>query len=549
MINVQKFISEAFQLHQSGKIEDAIKLYAKVLAKQQNNAQLLYLLGTAYLQIGQLRLCVDHLRRSARISPNNPFAFNNLGLAHRDLKQPAEALANYDRALALKPDFAEAYSNQGNALRDLHRPADAIASYDKALSYMPSHAEAHFNRGNALKDLKRLDEALASYDRALALKPDFAEAHGNRGNALRETQRLDEALASYDRALALKPDFAEAHSNRGNALRETQRLNEALASYDQALALKPDHVEAYWNKSLLLILMGQYLEGWELFEWRFKYDPLKHNYPPFPKPPWRGQADIRGRKLLIHGEQGYGDVIQFCRYLPQVRALGADIILEVQQPLVPLVSTLNCPMTVVAKGDVLPEVDAYCPIMSLPYVFKTTVGTIPAEVPYLFSDKEKVKVWQEKLGPARLRVGLTWSGSRDHKNDLNRSIWLKELLPLTDLPIEWHSLQKEYRQPDLEILEAHPEIRQHQDDLTDFSDAAALIECLDLVISVDTSTAHLAGALGKPVWILLPHAPDYRWMLDREDSPWYPSARLFRQSKAGDWAGVIQRVRGILGTF
>ncbi len=509
MSNAQKIINEAFQLHQSGKIEDAIKLYSKVLAKQQGNAQLLYFLGTANLQIGQLRLCVEQLRKSLKILPNNPFAFNNLGSALRGLKQPDQAILNYDKALSLKPDYAEAHYNRGNALRDLHRP----------------------------------EEALVSFRNALTIRPDYAEAYNNQGLTLQHLNRPEEALASFHKALAIRRDFAEAYNNQGLAFQQLNRSEEALSSYDKALALKPDYAEAYWNKSLLLILMGQYLEGWELFEWRFKNEQLKHDAPPFPKPPWRGQADIRGRKLLIHGEQGYGDVIQFCRYLPQVRALGADIILEVQQPLVPLVSTLNCPMTVVAKGDVLPEVDAYCPIMSLPYVFKTTVGTIPAEVPYLFSDKEKVKVWQEKLGPARLRVGLTWSGSRDHKNDLNRSIWLKELLPLTDLPIEWHSLQKEYRQPDLEILEAHPEIRQHQDDLTDFSDAAALIECLDLVISVDTSTAHLAGALGKPVWILLPHAPDYRWMLDREDSPWYPSARLFRQSKAGDWAGVIQSVK------
>ena len=461
------------------------------------------------MQIGQLRLSVEQLRKSLKILPNNPFAFNNLGSALRGLKQPDHAILNYDKALSLKPDYAEAHYNRGNALRDLHRP----------------------------------EEALASFHNALAIRPDYAEAYNNQGLTFQNLNRPEEALASFHKALAIRRDFAEAYNNQGLAFQQLNRSEEALASYDKALSLKPDYAEAYWNKSLILILMGQYLEGWELFEWRFKNEQLKHNYPPFTPPPWRGQTDIRGRKLLIHGEQGYGDVIQFCRYLPQVRALGADIILEVQQPLVPLVSTLNCPATVVAKGDVLPEIDAYCPIMSLPFVFKTTVETIPAEVPYLFSDKEKVKVWQKKLGPERLRIGLTWSGSRDHKNDLNRSIWLKELLPLTDLPIEWHSLQKEYRQPDLEILEAHPEIRQHQDDLTDFSDAAALIECLDLVISVDTSTAHLAGALGKPVWILLPHAPDYRWMLDREDSPWYPSARLFRQSKAGDWAGVIQSVK------
>jgi len=320
-------------------------------------------------------------------------------------------------------------------------------------------------------------------------------------------------------------------------------LDEALASYDKALALKPDYAEAYWNKSLLLILMGQYLEGWKLYEWRLQNDSTKNNYYTFPKPSWRGQESIRNKKLLVHSEQGLGDVIQFCRYLPQVKSLGAEIIFEVPKSLVSFVSTLNCPMTVVARGAALPDFDVYCPVMSLPYAFKTRVETVPAKTPYLFADRAKVEFWRKKLGtPEKPRVGLVWSGAAGNRGDAERSIRLKELLPLLDLPIEWCTLQNEFRPHDLEILKQHPEIRQHHDDLKDFSEIAAFIECLDLVVSVDTSFVHVAGAIGKPVWVLLPFVPDYRWMLDREDSPWYPTARLFRQPDIGDWRSVVDRV-------
>jgi len=253
--------------------------------------------------------------------------------------------------------------------------------------------------------------------------------------------------------------------------------------------------------------------------------------------------DVRGKRLLIQGEQGLGDIIQFCRYLAQVKTLGAEIIFEVPESLIPLVSTMRCPMTVVAKGCPLPQFDAYCPVMSLPYVLKTTMETIPAEIPYLFAEESRVSKWQQRLGTnGKLRVGLVWSGSAAHKNDKNRSIRLEELLPLMDCRAEWHSLQKEYRQHDIPVLNQNPQIHQHQDHLEDFADTAALIECLDLVISVDTSVVHVAGAIGKQIWTLLPYCPDYRWMLDRDDSPWYPTAKLYRQSKDEDWQSVVHQV-------
>lgn len=468
-------LSQAHQLHQSGRVQEAITLYEQILPQQNNNDTLLFLLGTAYRQTGRQQLAIELLRKSLRLNPHNAGAFNNLG--------------------------------------------------------------------NAFKDLNQVEDAIESYGEALRLAPDFADAHLSRGLMLRRLNRLEEALASYDEVLRINPQSAVALNNKGNVYQYQVRFSEALICYNRALKIQPDLIDLLWNKSLLLLLMGDFLKGWQLYECRFDKANLKKDYYNFPQPGWRGQKDLSGKTLLVHGEQGFGDVIQFCRYLPLVKAMGAEIILEVMKPLVPLVATLQCPITVIAKGEALPPFDAYCPVMSLPYAFKTTLTSIPNATPYLFSNPLKTLEWREKLGTRQgLRVGLVWSGTRTHKNDANRSIRLEELLPLTRLPIEWHSLQKEYREYDMDVLKQHPEIHQHQDHLNDYSDTAALIDCLDLVISVDTSVAHVAGAMGKPVFILLPFAPDFRWLLNREDSPWYPTARLYRQDESRSWTKVIQKL-------
>ena len=525
------------------RLNEALTSYDQALALKPGLAEAHYNRGNVLKDLNRLDEALASYDRALAINPGLGGAYYSRCAVLRDLKRLEEALASYDQVLAINPKFAEAHNERGVTLSNLKRLDEALASFDRALAIKPDFAKAHNNRGATLLDLRRLDEALASFDRALAISPDYASAHNGRGNVLAALERPDEALASYDRALAINPHHAEAYYNRGNTLAGLKRLDEALESYNQALAINPDFADVYWNKALLLLMMGEFLEGWELYEWRLKKDDIKGYYYSFPQPSWRGREDIRGKRLFIHAEQGLGDVIQFCRYLPLVKALGAEIIFEVPKPLVPFISTLDCPMSVVAKGTTLPEFDAYCPLMSLPHVFKITAETVPAKTPYLFSDRIKVQQWQDKLGQReKPRVGLAWSGSITHKRDVNRSVPLQELPALIELPVEWHSLQKEYRRHDLELLELHPEIRQHQDDLRDFADTAALIECLDLVISVDTSVAHVAGAMGTPVWILLPFAPDFRWMLDREDSPWYPTATLFRQPRIGDWQSVVARL-------
>ena len=389
----------------------------------------------------------------------------------------------------------------------------------------------------------RLQEALDGYDKILSLRPDYAEVHLNRGNVLKDLQRYDEALDSYGRALALRPDYAEAYSDRGYALQDLRRYAEALANYDKAISIKPDYAEAQFNKSRLKLLLGQYTEGWSLYEWRWKVAKNKVYFKEFKQPLWLGDQPIAGKTILLHAEQGFGDVIQFVRYLQMVEALGAEILLGVHPLLVPLLHSLNGTFTLATKIIGLPPFDFHCPLMSLPLAFKTDIDSIPANIPYLAADPGRRSHWGERLGnKVRPRIGLVWSGTPRHSNDRNRSVALRSLAPLLRLNFEYHSLQKEVRAEDKSVLAEFTDILCHENELRDFADTAALVAEMDLIISVDTSVAHLAGALGKTVWILLPYAPDYRWMTERSDSPWYPTARLFRQGGVGDWNRVIEAV-------
>lgn len=453
-----------------------------------------------------------------------------------------EAIELYKKILRTEKGNAYLLFLLGTAECQAGNDKDGIELLRKSLALYPNPV-TYNNLGTIYTLRMRYKEAIDCFDKAIEIDPRYAEAYCNRGEALNGSGSLEDALESLNQALHLEPKYPLALYNKGNLLKSLARYEEALESFDRATSLKPDYADAYWNKSLLLILTGQYAEGWKLYEWRIETKEQKQNHYIFPQNKWRGLDGANLKRLLVYSEQGLGDFIQFCRYLPLVKQLGADLIVEAPSLLIPLISTLKCEMTLIAKGDEIPEFDTYCPIMSLPCVFETTVETIPAEVPYLFADDGKIRHWREKLGLTnRLRVGLAWSGSKFHKNDKNRSIRLETLERLLEIPVEWHSLQKEYRDYDLECLAKHCEIHQHQDDLHDFSDTAALIDCMDLVISVDTSVAHLAGAIGKRVWILLPNIPDYRWMLDREDSPWYPTAKLFRQPIIDDWQSVIQSV-------
>jgi hypothetical protein len=429
----------------------------------------------------------------------------------------------------------------------MHSYDKALEEYERALMVQPDFAFGFNNRGNALQAMGRNDEAIASFERALALKPDLTAAHNNRGNALLNLNRPEEALADYESAIAHKP-FAFALVNRGSALHYLGRIEEALDSFNRAIALQPELPEAHWNKALLCLAIGDFEQGWPAYEWRWR-GATELTSRDFSQPQWRGE-DLNGKTILLHAEQGFGDTIQFIRYLPLVAQKGCKVILELPDSLMPLIPGIDGLVSMHRRGDPLPAFDVHCPLMSLPLSFGTTATTIPASVPYLSAPAERVVAWRTRLAHlGKPRVGLVWSGKPSHKNDHNRSIALSRLEPLLSVPdVTFVSLQREYRETELPALARLPVFRLDET-ITDFADTAAAIGELDLVIAVDTAVAHLAGALGRPLWLLLSHIQDWRWMHDRTDSPWYPSARLFRQSQIGDWDGVIAAVAQELAAF
>jgi hypothetical protein len=375
---------------------------------------------------------------------------------------------------------------------------------------------------------------------------------------LQELRRFDEALASYDRSLVLRPGFAEAHSNRGNALQELRRFDQALTSYDRALTLKPNLADGHFNAAVCRLLLGDFARGWQQLEWRWDTAQLRTVKRHFPQPLWTGGNDVAGKTILLHAEQGFGDTIQFCRYVPRVAEQAGHVILEVQQPLRGLMSTLSGAAQIVSRGEALPAFDLHCPLLSLPLAFGTRLETIPSRTPYLSAPPEKTSAWRDRLGNReRPRVGLVWAGDPRkslpgaNRIDRQRSLQFDQLAPVLQVrDCEFYSLQK----GDDALGQLHRSALDHRvidwsADFHDFSDTAALIENLDLIIAVDTAVAHLAGALGKPLWLINRHNTCWRWLLDRDDSPWYPTARLFRQDATREWDSVMARVQAALREY
>jgi len=542
-------LQQAVALHQQGRLPEAERLLTQVLRRFPGSPDALQLLGVIALQTGRLERGLALLQSAIRAAPHAAALHSNSGIALRRLGRLDEALASYEKAIALDPDCAEAHYNRADVLRALKRPEDALASYDAALALRPGDAETHCGRGIALRTLGRADEAVASYDRALALNPDHAEAHFNRGNALGDLNRFEDALASYDTAIALRPQFADAYHNRGTALRHLKRPDDAIADHDTAIALRPNSPDPPFSKALDLLTAGRFAEGWPQYEWRKKLpEPIAAGA--YRQPLWTGAEDVRGKTVFLWWEQGLGDTLQFCRYGRLLRARGARVVMAVQDPLVRLLRQLE-PDVMIIGGDRAPaEFDYHCPLLSLPLAFGTTLETIPSPTPYLQADPRLTAEWDSRLPRrGRMRVGVVWNGHPSHKNDRNRSLEIGQIAPLLATDAHWICLHKERRRSDAAASNGPEQPAFFGDQLTDFAETAALIQNLDLVVTVDTSVAHLAGALGKPVWILLPYNSDWRWLLEREDSPWYVSARLFRQPAPNDWPSVIQRVTGELSAF
>ena len=530
------------------RFDEALASFDHALTVRPDYAEAHLNRGATLFELKRFEEALASYDRALAVRPDYAEAFYNCGITFDELRRLEEALVSYDRALAVRPDYAEVLLNRGITLHKLKRFDDAVASYDRALALRPDYAEALSNRGNTLHELRRFGEALASYDRAITVRPQFAGALYNRGNTLRELKRFGESLASYDRALMLQPTNVEALVNRGNTLKELAQFKEALACYDGAVGVRPDCADAHFNAALCRMLIGDLKSGWEENEWRWETEQATNEKRSFVQPLWRGSNKLTNKTILLHAEQGFGDTIQFCRYVPRVAERAARVILEVQRPLHGLMSTLPGVAQVILRGEALPDFDTHCPLLSLPLAFGTRLETIPAEIPYLRASPLAAMHWDARLGPRRNpRIGIAWSGRTTHKDDHNRSIGLSSFLSLlAGFDATFVSLQPDVRAGDAIVLQDRSELVHFGDELKDFSDTAALVSILDLIVTVDTSVAHLAGALGKPVWILLPFIPDWRWLLDREDSPWYPTARLFRQSDTREWDAVISRVHAAL---
>ena len=550
--HVDAYYNRANTLHALKRFDAALASFDRALALRPDSAAALANRGVTLHALARFEEALASYDAAVALWPDSDAVFANRGITLHALKRFDEALASLDRALALRPDNAEALASRGVTLHVLRRFEEALASYVRALELRSDSAEAHSNRGVTLFELRRYAEALASCDRALALQPDFPEALSGRGNALSVLKRFDEASASYHRALALRPDYAEAHTSLGVNLHALKRFDEALECYERALAVRPDFAEAHYDQGLSRLLTGDFDRGWVEHDWWREVAHFKRAERNFAQPRWTGSPVIAGKTILLHAEQGFGDTIQFCRYAPRVAALGARVILEVQDPLRDLIRrSLDGVAQVVAKGDAMPPFDMHCPFLSLPLVFGSRLETIPHETPYLCAPAQAVANWGARLPPkTRARIGLAWSGRPEHNNDQNRSIDFASFLsPLEGIDATLVSLQREVRAADAIVLRERSDVIHFGEELKDFSDTAALAANMDLVIAVDTSVAHLAGALAKPVWILLPFVPDWRWLLDRDDSPWYPTARLFRQDDNRRWDSVFARLRTRLDDF
>ena len=545
----EAFNDRGITLRQLKQFDEAVASYERAISIKPDFYAALYNLGNTQRELGRYDLALKSYARALEVKPDFTEALYNQGMTLDELGRYEEALACYDRMLALAPPFADLMYYRGNTLHNLRRYDAALKSYDAAITLAPNFAEAIFNRGNTLRRLKRYEEALQCYDEAIKIRPDYAQAYSFRANALYSLKRYDESIASYNRAIELKPDFVEALCCRGMILTSLHRYEQAREDYKKALTIEPNNAEAITVNAELLLLHGNLLEGWELNEWRWKRDDKASPQRNFSQPLWLGEEDFKGT-ILLHHEQGLGDTLHMLRYVPMVASPGRKIILEVPRPVMPLAATLTGVSQVIQEGKPLPPFDAQCPLMSLPLAFNTDLNSIPAPIPYLTIPPEKKESWAKRLGAKKkLRIGLAWSGNKTHPHNHLRSVELQYFLPFLEADAEFHSVQREYVDTDYELLKKTTQIKDYSGDLNDFSETGALMESLDLLIAVDTSVAHLAGAIGRPVWILVRYAPDWRWLLDREDTPWYPTARIFRQSNMDVWDDVLARVKSELLRF
>ena len=585
-MNTARDYASIFQQHQAGQLQEALAGYLPLIEREPHHVDALVSLATLYLQLGKLTESAGYFERALAIEPRKLLALHNYAFCLKQQKLFEQALTQFDLAIAVDPHYELAHKNKCAVLASLGRAAERVSALQQALHHVPHstdltlllvaslreakqstqallHIEqllqmkpelvtAHNIHGNILLDLGRFEEAVSAYSKAISLQADYAKAHGNLAIAYLNLAEYAKALASFDRALQLDPELPGMRNNRANALQNLHRFDDALRAYDEILDQDPRDSIAAANKGMLCLLMGRFKEGWPLYEARWQNAALSLHNELFSYPLWNGLDSLQGKTIILHPEQGYGDTIQFCRYARVLAQQAEKVYLAVNEPLhrLMLTSVAQWPASqnieVISAGAKIPAFHYQLPLLCAPRALQSDLASIPDFGTYLYADTESLSRWQHRLGSKhKSRIGIVWSGSEKHSNDTNRSILLSDVVNILqrelDCDVEFHSLQKEIKAVDTAYLAALP-IQNHAQDLDSFSDTAALIMQMDLVISVDTSVAHLAAGLGVSTWVLLSHVPDFRWLLEREDSPWYGSVRLFRQARPRDWPTVLQHV-------
>ena len=569
-------VNTALKLHFEGNIIFAKKAYETILKKDPDNSFVLTLMGTIYIQEDNPKEAINYFIKSLKKDSNQPLALGNLAIAEYRLKRYESSLKNFNLAIKLQPNYAEAFNNRGNVLKDLGRSDEALNSYDKAIHINPHLLDVYINRGDLYKKIGDIQKAINEYETALEIDSTYIPALKKSGELFYEHSLFNKAIIKFEKLLEIEPDNLSAvfncaighhknnnldramqlydyvitkDSNNLDALNNKAFIFQSLGNYDKALEIyqnilkvKQDHPFALYNIGIIQLTKGNFKDGWKLYEYRWKSE-LKEVANYSNKSQLINLESVRGKTLLINAEQGFGDVIQFCRYFKLIEKFDVKLIVEMPAQLISLLSSIDSNIKIIEKGTKPPYFDYYCPIMSLPFLFKTELNTIPRTTPYLYSDTKKCSFWSKKISNYKKnKIGLAISGSPKHRNDINRSISLNKFEIILDLPFDFFLLQKELSVNEKNLIKNFSNLYSFFDEINDFSDTAALIEEMDLVISVDTSVAHLSGALAKETWTLIPFRPDFRWMLDRVDSPWYPEMKLFRQTKRNNWDSCLKNI-------
>ncbi|HET6248518.1 MAG TPA: tetratricopeptide repeat protein [Tepidisphaeraceae bacterium] len=557
----------AFQ--QAGDTQRAIDSFRQAIRLDPAFAQAWNNLANALDDAGQLDEAIDAYHAALKLDSHLDGVWSNLGVALVKQKEFTQAIAALEKAVELNPASAIAWDNLGIALREQEVRGQrsevrgqrgqgdrAIKAHERAVALDAFSPTAHNNFSIALFSAGRIEQAALAARVAITLDPDYAQAYNNLGVALAQAGKTDEAIAAFYNAIKRHPRYGDAFTNLGTALADRGEFAASLAICRKAVAIDRANADAHFNLAVILLLTGDFAAGWEQYEWRWKC----RGFPPariFSQPQWTGQ-DLTGRTIFVHAEQGLGDTIQFARYIPMLAARGGRVILQCQDELVRLIRNLAGAAGVIASSEPAPAFDVHCPMASLPGAFATNLATIPNQITYLAADENLVSRWRARCDVAEVRgprpanrpkVGIAWAGKSSHRNDRNRSLRLCQLTPLATAAATFVSLQKFHAGTQNPGIPADFPMVDHTAELSDFADTAALIANLDLVICADTAVAHLAGAMGKPTWVLIPFNPDWRWQVAGDDTPWYPTMRLFRQSRAGYWDEVIERVRMALEDF